>query len=242
MRQMVDRVRLAQGQGDRRDWFRLGMASATIATPLVSRWRALRAAERARALWQASQAGARWPWAHPASAVEEKHLPPLARRDVRTGLWLAGVAVGLGVAGTAAFIIARRRLRVDEPPLDLPLITHAAKTGAFGAEGVLPPRPRASEAGAGAALPTGGEDVAAAPANGTIAPTPPTVAHAVADMAPPPAPRYVGNTRTLLYVSADGADLPPEEVRVYFASEAQATQAGYHATPGTASAPDASHP
>lgn len=217
MHQLQDLRDLPRRLGDRRQWFQLGMASATVLTPLVSRWRSLRAAERARALWAASQSGVRWPWV---PSVSEEQLPPLARRDVRTGVWLAGVAVGLAAAGTAAFVIARQRMRAEEEPLELPLITRTAANGSLqgDSEAILDRRDPldrmsgAFSAGAGAA--TNAQ---------------PDVAHARQE---PPTPQFVGNTQTLLYAPTDEGEPPPEEVRIYFVSEAQARQAGYRAASG----------
>lgn len=217
MQQLHELRGLPRKLGDQREWFQLGVVSATVLAPLVSRWRSLHAAERARALWAASQANARWPWTHPAS---EEQLPPLARRDVRTGLWLAGVAVGLAATGTLAFVIARRRMRVEEEPLELPLITRVDTNGSF------------QESGESVTSQRNGMGHTPVSASDNTATTP----HAQPDTArthhEPPAPLFVGNTQTLLYTPADNGEPPPEEVRIYFASEAQARQAGYHAAPG----------
>jgi hypothetical protein len=105
--------------GERGRWFQVGVVSATLLPPLVSRWQSLRAAERARALWEASRSDQRWPWA----AKREADLPRLAQRtNVSTGLWLAGVGVGLVMAGTVAYVLVRRRMETAEgEPLELPL-------------------------------------------------------------------------------------------------------------------------
>lgn len=228
-------ARLNGSLNDSRQWFQMGMISATVLTPLLSRWRALRAAERARELWEMSQAGTRWPWAHP---VAEEHPPPLARRQVRTGLWLAGVSVGLVAAGTTAYLVARRRLRAEEEPLELPLISRAGANGSHDAASAASgPRPTTARTPAPA--------VSAGERSATQTPTPAASGASAEDVSaetdqpsgarpapePPPAPLFVGNTRTLTYTPADGDDPPPEDVRIYFASEEQAIQAGYRLTP-----------
>lgn len=230
MQQLQELRGLPHRLGDRRQWFQVGMASATILTPLVSRWRSLRAAERARALWEASQISARWPWNH---SVSEESLPPLARREVRTGLWLAGVGVGLAAAGTAAFIIARRRWHAEEEPLDLPLITRASANGSLDATGAAS-SDRGHVIGDGSTLANGSAQTlaSAGPASNGAGTEPGALLGGVGAPLEPPEPLFIGNTRTLQYAAADADDAPPEEMRIYFASEAQARQAGYHPASG----------
>jgi len=224
MRQMREWRDLPARLRERRQWFQLGMISATMLTPLVSRWRSLRAAERARDLWEASQARTRWPWTQ---VRREEEAPLEAHRDVRPGLWLAGVGVGLVAAGGVAVILTRRRMRAEGESLEVPIDGHASVNGSHAPQSPHTQRAlsrtasQAASAGAtGAPAQRLGVDERADDAEPSAGP------RDIAPAEPPPVPLYIGNMRTMIYAPAD-EDLPPIESRVYFASEDQARQAGY---------------
>jgi hypothetical protein len=214
--------RLREQTSDRARWFRLGMVSATAMAPLVTRWRSLRAAERAQALWEASQERAsslHLPGRQPAVPVPTD--PP--RANVRAGLWLAGAGVGLVAAGVVAFVVARRRMLArEEQPLDLPF------TGLNGRDQQHdePARdPVAARAGAEAATAR-----PEAPERAASAPTPrrPLAADAE-DSEPDEVAPIIGDLRTLVYYDAGAPALPAEPDRVYFRSAQDALAAGFRA-------------
>jgi hypothetical protein len=210
---------VSQGQrqpeetGDRARWFRVGVMSATAAAPLVTRWRSLRAAERARALWEAGQARGRMPWP-PTRAAAPAPEPP--RANVRPGLWLAGAGVGLVAAGVVAFVIARRRmLAQEEPPLDLPL------TGLNGRE-----RPANERTRDPITAPAGARSAAAEQPAPSSAPAAIWNANE-ADTEPDEQAPIIGDVQTLTFYEAGAPNLPAETNRVYFASAQQALAAGF---------------
>lgn len=242
---------LQHSLGNRFQWFRLGLISATVMTPLVSRWQTLRAAERARALWEARQTAPRLPWAH--RTAEEVELPPLARKsNLNAGIWLAGVLVGLIAAGTATYALARRRQQNESELLELPWARangkapHSAEQARhfLGRSGRTPGesghRERSATApaapGAVATTPQAngaatGEQQATAGA-ATLEGAPLDVA-AERETAP-----IIGNTRTMVYHEAGDANLPTEENRIYFASAQEAEARGYRAGRGEVGGPE----
>ncbi|HET8909439.1 MAG TPA: hypothetical protein VFN11_20975 [Ktedonobacterales bacterium] len=133
------------------------------------------------------------------------------RRRTTTLWWLAGVGIGLAAAGTTAYVIARRRMASpiedDEPMVELPTERNLAEATVGTA-----PSMRTSYAAAAerAEMSVPVQTFASA---GTVAP----------DQA-----RYIGNVRTMIFHdAADSSRLPSEENRIYFASEAEARQAGF---------------
>jgi hypothetical protein len=222
---MVSQLQRKQERmGDRARWFRLGMVSATATAPLVTRWRSLRAAERARGLWEASQTRGQLPWPHARPAALAPAEPP--RANVRAGLWLAGAGVGLVAAGAVAFVVARRRmLAAEERPLDLPL---SGLNGRERRKDDKVDRVRDTVATPAGAGPVSAEQTA--PASATAAPSA-WDASAAGGLDPEPdevAP-IIGNLRTLAYYEAGAPDLPEEADRVYFRSAQDARDAGFHA-------------
>jgi hypothetical protein len=208
------RQRQAVETGDRARWFRVGMVSATAAAPLITRWRSLRAAERARELWEAGQARGRLAWP-PTRAAAPAPEPP--RANVRPGLWLAGAGVGLVAAGVVAFVVARRRMQTqEEPPLELPL------TGLNGREHPAEERSRDPIAAA-----TGARSAAAEqPVPASAAPTAAWNADE-ADTEPDERAPIIGDVQTLTFYEAGALNLPAETDRIYFSSAQQALAAGF---------------
>jgi hypothetical protein len=216
---MVSQLHRLQDQaGVRARWFRLGMMSATAVAPLITRWRSLRAAERARALWEASQARGTLPWL-PTRPAAPATAPP--RANVRPGLWLAGASVGLVAAGAAAFVVARRRMLArEERPLDLPL------TGLNGRDHQheeLLRDPVAAPAGAKSA-----SAEQTAPASTAIsAGIRDASAGGVEDREPDEIAPIIGDVDSLTYFEAGAPNLPAETKRVYFPSAQDARDAGF---------------
>jgi hypothetical protein len=222
---------LQNGLSERAQWFRIGMISATVLTPLITRWRSLRAAQRARDLWESSRAGARWPWA---ASPTEAELPPVARRQpVSTGIWLAGAGVGLVVAGTVAFVVARRRIMSsDEAPLELTLEPGSNGAGRSSGERTREAVGRATWTSA-ANVAARDLDQDAAEDAAEDAALPPTPAATEPQTAALEEAQYIGDVKTLVYHDDDDDDnLPTEENRVYFATREQAEAAGFRPVKG----------
>jgi hypothetical protein len=237
------------GLRERGRWFRLGVVSATVVTPLVTRWRALRAAERARELWEARRATPSWPWARIGTPAERDQPPPAQRTPVNTGLWLAGVGVGVVAAGAAAFVLARRRIQhADEQPLELPLpgINGNGRHVVDQAQELVGRSTRPARAAATQLDATPATNASSTTTASQSAPAPAATAEQQANMGaattlesgapagvvmPERAP-FVGNIRTMVYHEADDDGLPAEDNRVYFASEEEARSAGYRADRG----------
>ncbi len=237
--------------GERARWFRVGIVSATVLTPLVSRWQTLRAAERARALWQASRSGAQRPWVKHEATPD---LPPLARKsNLSTGLWLAGVGVGLVAAGTAAYFVARRRMAArDEEPLELSL---SGPNGADGNQDMAEAELIVSAVFAGSAAGPSARrdydetlrqsgtddegndgDIPAARMPTSEEPETTGASTTLRDGTPagatePEQAPFIGDVRTLVYHEAGDENLPAEGDQVYFASREDAEGAGYHPHP-----------
>jgi hypothetical protein len=153
----------------------------------------------------------------PPFSLARKRLLELQKQRQRqrrrtTILWLAGVGVGLVAAGAGAYYIARRRmattLETEESMVELPTERNLAEatvgrgSSARTEYGSTAERaagiPVQSYAGSGTTSASGG------------------------------VPRYVGNIHTMVFHSADDtAPLPAEENRIYFATEAEAPQAGF---------------
>jgi hypothetical protein len=250
MRQVdTARKRLA----DRGAWFRVGLTSATIAAPLISRWNDLRAGERAREYAEEAEArlhdiGARVPWSRgnrlQREAVEMvREVSERAtgqRQRASSIIWLAGVGVGLVAAGAGAYVLVRRRLDAE---LDEPLIAvmssgpnsngHGRANGASNGSGApaaaTSATTNAPSASAAPSTPTSSETATSAPSVSNAD----EGASNQADEAPINSEnveraRYIGNIRTMVFHEANADGLPAEENRIYFPSEADALEAGYH--------------
>ncbi len=221
-------------------WIQLGVLSATIVTPLLSRWNELRAAERARLLREEAEDRLRGARALlPQSRREAQHrmdaivrqatdkvASPTRSRRLSSTLWLTGAAVGLAVAGVTAYIIVRRQIaiNVNEPLVILP---RPSRNGHDQQQAASNAAPRPTSA------PAADHPVAALAEQASAASTPDADATTTATeeaslgFAGPAQAKFIGNVRTLVFHDADAKDLPAEENRVYFASAEEARLAGY---------------
>jgi hypothetical protein len=132
------------------------------------------------------------------------------RRRQTTILWLAGVGVGLAAAGVTAFIVARRRMTTaiedEEPMVELPTERNLAEA-TVGKSSAM--RNSYSSTAERTEISVPVQTYAGAVSGGEA--------------------RYVGNIHTMIFQAADDADhLPAEENRMYFSTEDEARQAGYH--------------
>lgn len=220
-------------------WLRVGIASATAMAPLVNRWNELRAAERARNL--ADEAEARLRELRGLGGARNEALNivrqvtaqvPERRGKVSSKIWLIGVGVGLVAAGTATFILVRRRMAqsLDEPLLDLITVSSMNGRGPAAANGsstaAKTPAEMPAQATAGQGTPPAEQDQREPDelfgGATTLTPTEAPAGEMDAEAAP-----FIGNIRTMIYHEADDANLPAEENRIYFASEEEAQEAGY---------------
>lgn len=167
------------------------------------------------------------------------------------GLWLAGVGVGLVAAGSGAYFLVRRRMAatIDEPLVDLPMaglngnsahLRDVARQTVGVAAGQSTAAPQATtstptpEASAAAteterpmpetAMPEPQIEEPGALPNGSTLVEPDGSLAGVVDAEDAP---FIGNIRTMIFHDADADNLPAEENRIYFASEAEARAAGY---------------
>ncbi len=221
-------------------WVQLGVLSATVVTPLLSRWNELRAAERARALREEAEDRLRGARALlPQSRREarqrmntivqqatEKVSSPSRSHRLSSTLWLSGAAVGLAVAGVTAYIVVRRQLdlNVSEPLVILPMPSrngHDTQQGSQANHNASPQASTAPAADQAVATLAGAADEATNDESATALEDVPIGIEDAAEA------KFIGNVRTLVFHEADAEDLPAENNRVYFASEEEARLAGY---------------
>src|SRR5579875_971376 len=156
------------------------------------------------------------------------------RQQVNMALWLAGIGVGVAVAGVGAYVLIRRRLEhvaEEEALLDAPLHDVGAHPSVQG-DG------RADFAASGGTAAQGAESASGstAPAATFRPPLPEELRQQngeAEERATPRAgdeerPAYIGNIHTLIYHDANSGNLPALENQVYFRDEAQAQAAGFH--------------
>jgi hypothetical protein len=154
-----------------------------------------------------------------------------------TFFWVIGVGVGVIAAGVGTYMFLKRRMVAyrEEPLVPLPFPRPDGTAGASrlaGSNHSWRAETATSTSSHDQAPAAGGLDTAemaasapeledldaewiGAQANGT---SEPDIAAAV----------VVGNIRTLAYHFSDDANLPDEDNRVYFSSEEEARQAGFH--------------
>lgn len=233
-------------------WVQLGVLSATIVTPLLSRWNELRAAEHARelreeaedrlkgvrALLPQSRREAQQRMNAIVRQATERVASPRRSRRLSSTLWLTGATVGLAVAGVTAYLVVRRQLdaNLNEPLVILPMPSsngHDKQQATNGLNGLNGARTATAPA-APTAAPVADRPVAslAEQAPTTDASPSATATTTATEEAPmgvedPAQAKFIGNIRTLVYHDADAENLPAEENRVYFASEEEAHLAGY---------------
>ena len=252
----------AQGESGKSRWFQMGLLTAGAAAPLIARWRALRAAERAEALreqanerlnealaWAAQarpqdaiqgvfqerlpqaqeslrqmsaatrDALRRLPLpmtseAEPPAPVAPPALPATSHRRANAALWAVGVGVGLLAAGAVAYIVLRNRANAnndDDTLVEIPLTAEQAEQATQAAQEQA------------ATLATDGPPIT----EETPAEEPGVAEPLAFDASEMEGAAYVGNILTRVYHPADSKRLPAPEHRTYFATLAEAEEAGY---------------
>ena len=145
--------------------------------------------------------------------------PSSARRTSAT-LWLLGVGVGVVAAGAVAYIVLRSRMSAasdDDALVEIPL-TAVAPSDMLGANDAG----AANGASAAEAASEGPAVVSEPPDEEPGVAEPLTFAESDAEGA-----AFVGNILSRVYHPVDSKRLPSPQHRIYFASEAEATAAGY---------------
>lgn len=234
---------------DREQWVRLGVLSASVVAPLLSRWNELRAAERAQDLRAQAEERLR----------DLRGSVPLGRRTTQrqieeivrqvadvadvadeaaaqkasSKLWLIGVAVGLAAAGGAAYVLVRRQLSLhaDEPLVELQVAssnghrTDGLQNNLNGHHGEAT-APAAADAAVSALAEQAEAPEAIAP---EAVPGPAPAVDVYSSGQDAAAARFIGDIYTKVYheAGADAVELPSEANRIYFLTEDEARTAGY---------------
>lgn len=142
---------------------------------------------------------------------------PRPTRRVNTTLWLVGVGVGVVAAGAVAYVVLRNRMSAasdDDTLVEIPLTAVTANDALA-----------ATQAGVASGANGAGEGPAIVEEPPDEEPGIAEPLHFSEDDAEGAA--FVGNILSRVYHPADSNRLPAPEHRIYFASEEEATDAGY---------------
>jgi len=143
------------------------------------------------------------------------------------GWWIAGIGLGFATAGATAFVVTRRRMnkQEDQELVALPEASanghHTPATRLRNAVGTMMQRSTPT--------PTPAPTEATPSASTTNTATLTTTAQEITD---PSQAKFIGNIRTMILHPSDSDHLPAEENRIYFLTEADASQAGYRLAEG----------
>jgi hypothetical protein len=152
-------------------------------------------------------------------------VAPVARRRANTTLWLMGVGVGVVAAGAVAYFVLRNRMSAesdDDTLVEIPLTSPAI----LAANGASAGTTAATRAAAQAASKAADEPpIVEGPSDDE-----PRVAEPIPfSESDAEGAAFVGNILSRIYHPIDSKRLPSPQNRIYFASEAEATSAGYRA-------------
>jgi len=252
----MQRVKIVRDRlNSQAQWIQLGVLTASILTPLINRWNELRAMEQAQAIRedveeriQRLRTAPLWNRRHAEQAVEEvleeiNSALPQPRRAPKSStiFWVAGVGLGIIAAGVGTYLVVKRRMVSyrEEPLVPLPFRRPGTSVPPY-----FPPTPTGSAGDATASMtPITASASSTSSLNGFS--THDEFAAAVgmtADVQDETGrpdiegAAVVGNIRTMAYHWPDDKHLPEEDNRVYFSSEEEAQQAGFHFSPGEISA------
>jgi|GEM_PF-1942990 len=132
--------------------------------------------------------------------------------------WITGISIGFAIAGGVAFVLTRRRMQqqADQELVALPANnSNGHQTTPDRLRSVVSNIVRRDQ-------PASNDTTATSPAS-----SPSPTATAIDDSTLEQA-AFIGNIRTQVYHPADSDHLPVEENRIYFRSEHDAKEAGYH--------------
>jgi hypothetical protein len=232
-------------------WIQLGVLTASILTPLINRWNELRAMEQAQAIRedveeriQRLRAAPLWNRRHAEQAVEEvleeiNSALPQPRRAPKssTVFWIAGVGLGIIAAGVGTYLVVKRRMVSyrEEPLVPLPFRRPGTPIPPY-----FTPTPTGSADDATASMTSMTSSTSSM--NGFSTHDDSAAVGMTADgqdgtdMPDIEGAAVVGNIRTMAYHLPGDEYLPEEDNRVYFSSEEEARQAGFHFSSGEISA------